>query len=188
MRIYLLIILIFFLGLSIKAQNEQFDDYEFNTIMIQFLPTFHEPSQILLNNKSHELTFYRIGPKKYLLPPSAPSDSLKQGYNPNITVKKRPKCSYYSLTDKEAQYLNDSILLSFSEKEMKDSTVQTNDGIFISLFITFKGNNKVKEIELSNASSSVHENLFNYLTDLTIKNSSDTLTKKYLKRLKKYWD
>lgn len=180
--------MILFLSLISRAQQKPTFGFEFNTILIQFFPAFHDPCQIYLDLKSNELTFYRIGSKEYLLPPSDPADSLAKGYNPNVTVIKQPKCSLYKLSDEESILINDSILPLFSDNDLKDSISDLVDGIFITMFITLKDDLKVFEIELSNATTENHARLYNNLVDLTIKNNSDTLTQKYLERLKKYWD
>jgi hypothetical protein len=186
MKKCILIISILFFGLILKTQAQK--DLEFNTILIQFFPAFDELSQIDLDLKSNELIFYRFGSKEYLLPPSDPADSLVPGYNPNVEVVKRPLCSFYKLDDNESDFITDSILNKFSDTEMKDSIFEMHDGIFITMFITLNNDNKVIEIELSNALTDNHVSLFNYLLNLTIENHSDTLTKKYLIELKKYWD
>jgi len=187
MKKCILIISILFYVLILKAQEKTTLGFDFNTLSIQFFPTFHDPCQINLDVKSSELTLYRFGSSEYLLPPSDPADSLVPGYNPNVTIVKRPKCSFYRLNDIETNLINDSILIRFSDTELKDSFFPMEDGIFITMFITLRDDSEVLEIELSNALTENHVRLINYLVDLTIENHSDSLTQAYLERLKKYW-
>ena len=141
-------------------------------VLIQFFPSFIEPSLMLLDLSKWQHTFQRFGLKKYYqaIPPR------------DIIQIHAPKSLNFQIDTLSYSYLRD---ISFDEEDFMDKEVICDDGIFHTILYVFKSG-RIEDIDLKNAMTENEYKLIVRLIDMSIDQSTDSITTKYLKELRKY--
>ena len=178
MKGFLLLDLVFCLMiLSCKESNQNTiseNTDRVDKILIQFYPSFHEPSLMLLDLSTNQLAFHRLGTKEYYQPIESPR---------SILWKQAPKSIVFQLDSTSYNYLNDSI--SYNSEDFKDREEDCTDGIWHTVFYILR-NGKFEDVDLKNSLTENEYKLIVKLIDLSINQSTDSITTSYLKNLKNY--
>jgi len=155
---------------EVPFENEDMID----KIIIQFLPSFNEFSLMLLDLSKREQTFQRIGQKKYY------RTTLPRGFTRIIA----PKSINFQLDSLSYSYFRN---ISFDEEDFidKEEIVADDDNIYHSILYVFKSG-KIEDVDLKNSLTENEYKLIIKLIDLNIVHSTDSLTTKYLKGLRRY--
>ena len=142
-------------------------------IVILFFPSFHENSLMLLDFVDRQQTFRRIGTKNFFRE-IAPKKFIEiQG----------PKGMNFQIDSLSYSYLKD---IPFNEEDFIDKVnLDYLDGIGHSILYIFKSG-RIEDADLGNSLTENEYKLLIKLIDLSIEQSTDSLTTQYLKDLRKY--
>jgi len=158
-------------GKEVLCESEDVID----KIIIQFHPAFHDHSLMLLDFSTKEQTFQRMGQKIYY-----------QVIPPREVIKVcAPISMSFRIDSLSYSFLRDSI--SFNEEDFTDQKRACSDGIFHTMLYVFNSG-RIEDADLVNSLTESQRKLIMKLIDLSITQTTDSLTKKYLEDLKRYHD
>jgi len=149
------------------------DEDTIDKILIQFHPSFHDNSLMLLDFLTKELTFHRMTPKEYykLIAPK------------EIVRVQAPISMNFQIDPLSYSFLRDTI--SFNKEDFIDKKRNYYDGIFHTILYMFNSG-RIEDVDIDNSLTENERKLIVKLIDLSILQSTDSLTKKYLEDLKEY--
>jgi hypothetical protein len=154
------------------------EDY-ISKIIIQNYPSFHLPSLFVVDIKNQEIIFQRIGQREFI-----EVTPLPEG---RVIRTLAPKSFAYRIDSSSFQFLKDSIVINFSFEDFEDKHKNVDDGIGNSILYIFESG-KIEDVELSNSYTENQIKLLKHLLILTEKVHTDSISRIYLNRLKKYYD
>ncbi len=146
-----------------------------NSIIIEFYPSYHEPSIAILNLKDEIVVFKRIGQKSFFRP-------QKHAVIDEITAI---RSVHFKLDSCVSQFWKDSIW--FTEEDFTDQEKDVLDGIFNTILYIFENGN-IHDVDLNNSITPNQHKLIVMLIDETIPQTSDSLTENYFRKLREYYE
>ena len=144
-------------------------------VIVQFYPSFIDPSIITLNLVDSSVIFQRVG-------------SIVMYYvrtDPNVATKEEsPKSFSYKLDENTYRYFRDS--LHYDAADFVDREVDSKDGIFNTILYVPK-NGWIKDVDLNGCVTDNQRNLITKLIESSKNHTLDSLTLSYLDQLKLYY-
>lgn len=160
-------------GTQKKNQIETVD--EIDKILIQFYPSFDQPSIMLFDLPENQVSFLRFDGKINI---PGTDESTRQAADYHV-----PGGVVFSLNPQAYAYVKDSIV--FDRHDFTNRSEFWHDGIGHTISYAFK-NGGFKDIHLNNSLTQNQRSLIINLINAGIGRSADSMTVAYLKNLREY--